>query len=808
MPPYRRSTHDRTMPAALAALACAVIGLAFTAPSALAQPATTGSDGQVSGGARSYDIPAGPLVQALNQFARAAGVTLSFTPAQVSGRSSAGVSGRHSVPSALVALLQGSGLRARSEAAGYVLEAAPEPSAGSPRLPPLVMSAETALPEVRVRSASDREPVMGPAGGPIAKTDTPLAQVPRSIQIVARETLERQNPATLPQAMRHVSGINEGSGTTYGFFDRFLMRGLEANFLRDGLPDGPAINGYARTLLGIDHIEVLKGPGSALFGTGNPGGSINLVRRAAASHFEGQLGATLGSFGRKAAQAVFSGSIDGSALRYRVDAQSSKQDGYRALHADIDEVAAALEWHLPAHTGAVTLEHRRQDILADNYGIPYRGNTVLAVPPDTTYHTPFGGVDQKVTRLGLADRWRVNDGLEINNRFALLAREVSILRNAGGTVSTTATTMSGRQLRRQADDAADLTYQLEPVWRFATGSARHTLVGGLEYQRRALDAKRETANLPTLPNVFAPVIPESSLTGLSFTNNFTRTLKLATTALYATDQIVIDEHLHLRTSVRVDRFDTQGNDATVGHTQRRDHKTSWEAGVSYEVLPGVLPFVGAARSHMVPLSSETSNVDRAPERATQGEIGVKFRLPAWALEATIAVYDTRRENFLQMLGTETVAVGEQRTRGEEIDIDARPLPWLRLNGTLSHQQARLTKLPQTPAEQGMRPAGVPRAMASLWANADFPVVWLDVPARAGAGLGARKQGAVFANNANTRVVPGYTVADAALYWRGAAAEWRLDLRNLFDRAHYRYALAGGAFPGEPRSASLTARFNF
>lgn len=792
-----------------AVIVCAVSGLGIIPAGTRAQPVTAVNEAPAATIVRAYDIPAGPLGLALNLFARIAGVTLSFTPEQVQGRASAGLSGRHSVTSGLAALLAGSGLRARTDAAGYVLEvaagvaAAPMVAATAP-----LATAGSTLPEVKVRSTPDRTPAVGPAGGFIAKTETPLTEIPRSIQIVERETLEQQNPVTLPQALRNVSGINEGSGTTYGFFDRFLMRGLEANFLRDGLPDGPAVNGYSRTLVGIDHIEVIKGPGSALFGNGNPGGSINLVRRAAASRFEGHAGISAGSFGRKAVQGDVSGPLSDDTLRYRVDAQVAEEDGYRGLGSKFKEISTALEWQLPQHTGALTLEHRQQDILADNYGIPYRGNVLLDVPLDSRYYTPFASVDQRVTRLGVADRWRLSDQVEINNRFAYLAREVSILRNAGGTVSTTATTMSGRQLRRQDDDAADLTLQIEPVFRFTTGIARHTLLTGVEYQRRTLDARRETANLPSIANVFAPVIPETSLTGLAFTNNFTRKLTLATTALYVADQVAVAERLNLRGSARLDRFATDGDDASVGRSARRDTKASWELGSSYEVLPGVLPFIGASRSHLVPLSSETSNVDRAPEQATQHEIGIKFKLPAWGLEATLAAYDTRRENFLQTVGTEIVPVGEQRTRGEEIDVDFRPLPWLRLSGNLSRQNAKLTQLPQTPADQGKRPAGVARGLGSLWANAEFPVAWAPAAARIGGGMGLRKQGAVYANNANTRVVPGYTVADAALYYRAGFGDLRLDLRNLFGTDHYRYALAGGAFPGEPRSASVTARFNF
>ena len=39
----------------------------------------------------------------------------------------------------------------------------------------------------------------------------------------------------------------------------------------------------------------------------------------------------------------------------------------------------------------------------------------------------------------------------------------------------------GRQLRDQADNLGDFDYQFEPLWRFTTGPALHSLVTGFEF---------------------------------------------------------------------------------------------------------------------------------------------------------------------------------------------------------------------------------------------------------------------------------------------------------------------------------------
>ena len=62
-----------------------------------------------------YNVAAGPLGEALNQFARQAGITLSMTPQQTQGRQSPGVQGEYSTDQALSHLLGGSGMEAVSQ---------------------------------------------------------------------------------------------------------------------------------------------------------------------------------------------------------------------------------------------------------------------------------------------------------------------------------------------------------------------------------------------------------------------------------------------------------------------------------------------------------------------------------------------------------------------------------------------------------------------------------------------------------------------------------------------------------------------
>src|SRR5690348_17093707 len=135
-------------------------------------------------------------------------------------------------------------------------------------------STAATLPTVVVRGARQQSLRYVPTLG---KTGTRLEDLPASIQIISRDITEQRGETSPREAIRNVSGVSEGGPSSYGFFDRFLMRGLDPRISSDGFSDGDEINGFSHSLNGIDHIEVLKGPGSALFGSGPAGGTINVV---------------------------------------------------------------------------------------------------------------------------------------------------------------------------------------------------------------------------------------------------------------------------------------------------------------------------------------------------------------------------------------------------------------------------------------------------------------------------------------------------------------------------------------------------
>ncbi|MEM1427398.1 MAG: TonB-dependent receptor plug domain-containing protein, partial [Cyanobacteria bacterium P01_H01_bin.130] len=150
------------------------------------------------------------------------------------------------------------------------------------------------------------------------RTDTPIRDIPQSIQVIPREVLEDQQIIRLDDALRNVSGVTtNGVDASRGFL--FNVRGFDnALVLRNGFRAFEAATAFPE-LGNIERIEVLKGPSSILFGQIEPSGVINLVTKRPLSEPTYRVAAQVGRRDLISPSIDFSGPItnDGRLL-YRL----------------------------------------------------------------------------------------------------------------------------------------------------------------------------------------------------------------------------------------------------------------------------------------------------------------------------------------------------------------------------------------------------------------------------------------------------------------------------------------------------------
>lgn len=662
----------------------------------------------------------------------------------------------------------------------------------------------------------------------LGKTGTRIEDLPSSVNVIPAATVREQGGTDLKSSIRNASGISEGGPSSYGFFDRFLIRGLDARIYEDGFSDGDQINGIPHSLNGVDHIEILKGPGSALFGSGPPGGTINIVHSLPSNVPSYGINTQAGSYNTISTNAFATGPTGQTGLDYRVDALASHSVGFRDLKSADYEFRPQWTRTTLDHVTNVTLDVRHLEMTPDPQGIVYFRTApgtvafpITSVPSTTKYSSPYDNATQDFARLTATDAWTVNDVLTVNNRFSYLHRDLDILRNGdGGTISGTA--LTGRTMRHQHDIDDDATYQLEGVWKFKTASLGHTLLTGYEAREQWIDANRQTASLPNIANVFAPVIPDQSTAGLTFVPNFVDRLRATYLGFYATDQIDATDKLKLRAGVREDVWNqnlTPDISRTDGSTllnagttySRTDTPLSWNIGALYHLLPGVSPYAGYAVGHLINFNSEaTQNGLHAPENSTQIETGLKLQPFNDRVTLTTAWFNTKRNNvqgnFTPAGAVDSIVVfSDQHTEGFEADLELHATARWKTQANMTIQKAELTDNPSQPTSTGNVPQGVPRHLYNLWTTYDLTIGAID-GFRVGAGLRARDK--IFADMANSEAVPGYVVEDAMFGFFRPDWDVAFYVKNIANSTYFVTANGTGGFVGDGRSYFGKASYKF
>ncbi|HCW19020.1 MAG TPA: TonB-dependent siderophore receptor, partial [Achromobacter sp.] len=504
------SSHARlrsTLTAGRMAVLAATCAGAFAAgmPVAWAQSTPAAANAQ-----RSYQIPAGELADALTQFARSAGVILSFDPALVRGRRSDGLNGAYSVGTGFARLLSGSGLQARAQS-GNTWTLAPAPAASS--------GDALVLAPVTVSGMADS--ALAPTVGYVArasvsatKTDTPLIETPQSVSVVTREQITEQGAQTLNQVLRYTAGVaTESRGATATRLDQFTVRGFSASTYLDGLRvfggrDAlPQVDAYR-----LERVDVLKGPASVMYGQGGPGGVVNQVSKRPLEETLREVEVQVGNYDYRRANFDFGGPVDeeGKYL-YRLVGSGYLSDGQVK---DTKErryfVAPAFTWKPNGDTSLTVLTNFQRDPDMGSYGSLSSMRTLQRAPdgirlPADYYDgdANFEKSDRKSYSLGYVLDHRFNDTFKATQSLRWTRSEATYRSVYGASNSNFGYLDPNYLYQQRASIATDvdvgaLTIDNNMQARFNTGAFGHTVLLGFDYQHVKTDTLSGFGSAPPL----------------------------------------------------------------------------------------------------------------------------------------------------------------------------------------------------------------------------------------------------------------------------------------------------------------------
>ena len=685
-------------------------------------------------------------------------------------------------------------------------------TAGSP-------AAELATVEVVGRTESGAYHADEAAG---AKTDLPLRELPQSVRVITRQAIDDLGATRLDDVLDYVGGVSRQNNFG-GLWDNIAIRGLPGS---DSTGMATLFNGFSsnrgfnapRDLAAVERIEFLKGPAAALYGSSEPGGTLNIVSKrplwTAAHSVEGYAG----SHGMRRGAFDSTGPL-GERLAYRLNVAVEDRDSFRdRVGVKRQVVAPAFTWKLGRDTLLDYVgEYLRHETPLDR-GVVAVGDRLGAISRRTFLGEPADGpatVTNQTHQLVLSHEWNP----AWRSRIGLSYREAAI---EGFSSEATALRANGdltrqRRFRDYASDDIALQAELQGVVK--TGAVAHEMLLGLESYRFDMDTLLLRVNpsiaAPYAINIYDPVYGQARPTPLPNTDTRERQRN---TAFYVQDAIQLAPQWRLIAGLRGDRYDQSLENRRNGAlTTQQPSSTSPRLGLSWLPDAQWTLYANTGRSFRPNAGSDVASRAFAPESGKALELGAKWERADRRLGATAALFDIRKRNVLTADAANagfSVAAGEIRSRGAEFDLAGQLSRRWRVNASLALNDVEVTR--DNTLEIGGRLLNVPRVNGSMLAMYEDA---LANGQRYGVGgglthtgrrLGQARTQAEAAAGTPAFDLPAYTTAKLVGYWRlNPRLRLTLDVDNVFDRTYYASAFNRvWVTPGTARMVTLGVQARF
>ena len=647
----------------------------------------------------------------------------------------------------------------------------------------------------------------------VARMPVPLAEIPQSIQVLTPALLKEQELNTLSEALLNVSGVVPSQPSEIVLANP-IVRGFEAEIYTDGLMGyGDTAVTDPASLIGVERIEVAKGPTSVLFGggTGAPvGGLINVVSKTP------QDGAFANARLRTGSFATVAPGIDvnlplGDRAGLRLPAEYARSDDY------VDEVQIERVTLNPSLGVAVTdstdlllrVAYNRVEQLeyvglpaevAGRAGVDRFQFTSAADAPDT--------VIENLTVHGSLTH-RFSDRIEATLQLRRFDNSFDEFSSSPFFTFFPIVDGTAAQIRGSLPvDTVEWTADASVTAVFETGNVEHTLLAGLTVD----DTNYSGATGFDLLNLLGPYDYVDQSPPLSFgetppLDTFLES-DYKTRAAYLQNHMRVGERLTLLAGGRLSRYELveiTGGQGTDKSFTRFDPRL----GASLDIATGVSAFAGWSTGSR--LSLFFSSEDGSPpelETSESIEAGLKFNQGDLGLSGTLAAFRIVRKNVPTpdpASFATSIQTGEQEATGVEVDLVWEPSRALSVLLSASMTDSEVTEDTIIPTGDGV--PRVPEYSGRLAARYRFDG-GLD-----GLGIGA---GLSFASAAeitlpNSFESDDYIVLDAQVSYSFDRYRLGLTVHNLADEEYFRpyqYFAQAVVRPGAPRSAFVTLAAEF
>ncbi|HMM45381.1 MAG TPA: TonB-dependent receptor [Candidatus Macondimonas sp.] len=489
-----------------------------------------------------------------------------------------------------------------------------------------------------------------------------------------------------------------------------------------------------------------------------------------------------------------------------------------------------------------SFEHFEQEYQAD-YGTPVIGDRPVRLPVERSFGDPNDPMDhERRTQFGTDLLHRLNDTWAIQHRFLYgkLHGDSTFINPTpafGEAIRADLRTMDRNVFKQFADQEIYAT-NLDLTGTLGEGPIRHHLLFGVDYAYgRTLYpffGDYETPNPALAIDIFNPgpsygidpALIRSTLTRASSPDNYS-VFKDELYGAYVQDQIDVGSRTHVLIGGRYDQAKTgrgSGPSESVAEDNlpsplRDDTAFSPRIGALYELTPAVGVYASWSQSFGANNGISSTGESFDPQKGEQYEVGMKAEGFDRRLLTNLALYHLTKTNLLTPdLSTpdanDSIAIGEQRSRGVELDVAGQLNDALSIIASYAYTDAEVTR--DNGGSEGRRLPNVPEHALTLWAKYTFLNSSLSGLSLA---LGGIAQDQREGDLANSFQLPGFARIDAMASYPfklgSQALVAQFNVRNVFDTQYYEstdpdanVAPRLGVYVGDPRTFIARIKLEF
>ncbi|WP_459742884.1 TonB-dependent siderophore receptor [Pseudomonas sp. 3A(2025)] len=799
--------------------ACMVLGVPVHSLAADSSPAPAA--------AQRFAIAGGSLTQVLSNFAAANGVALIYDTRLTEGLNSAGLQGQYELHEGFSHLLSGTGLELVGNRPSLRLQ----------------RRASTTLEDTQVHdtraslSSTTEHSGSWTTGSMSTATRLPLSirETPQSVSVVTRQRMDDQDMTRLEDALKYVTGVN----VMYESADqvRFYSRG----FAMDNVQENGASSWFQGSVPGMgsaeassdspdmaiyDRVEVLRGASGLTQGAGEPGGTVNLIRKAPTRDFQFSTRLSAGSWDKYRNEVDVSGPLndDGSLRGRMVTVYQDSQSFVDTVQSNRQVVFGTLAYDFSPDTTLTTgYTWQKSRTVPNLYGVPMSTDySSLALSRSTYLGASWNSMTFEKNNIFAELEHRLNDDWTITSSLNHTNTEgdgqfIGVFGNGVAGVGPAGTARLNNEIHRN-NGANQYAANVNLNGHFALLGRTHELVLGADYQKEHYDNRLGIFSNTSLVDVYTFAPSSVAKHEVPYQNRYR--YDSYQRAVYAATRFNLSDDLKLILGSRYSSFyfNSRFKNLTTGNEPRSPYSEDGQltpyGGLVWDFSDNLSWYASYTSIFKPQNVVNEANSPLKPIVGANYETGIKGAWFGGDLNASAAVFRIIQENRAIDNGNPACVVncyeaaGKVRSQGVELEASgALSERWQVYTGYTFSRSEYLDDVSSTVKAGDPYSQWFPKHMFRLYS--DYKLAAGGDRWSVGGGLTSQSS----TDTTRDMYQGGYTLFNANIAYR-VDPHTTLSLvgNNLTDKVYYipvsNRHRGGNNFYGDPRNATLTVKWTY